>query len=144
MKVTRPSYLLHFSWSTTSSYTCLKRHTLFNRNALLGWSLRKKVERYRQGIDKGVDEEFGRKDSRFSRIDKAPYYGAKISPASQTTYSGIKIDLKGRALPPEGKVIPELYANGEAAVQYGQGVSIGVILGKLTADTAADDIANVK
>ncbi len=107
-------------------------------------NLEKTVERYRQGMDKGVDEEFGRKDSRFSRIDKAPYYGAKISPASQTTYGGIKIDLKGRALTPEGKVIPGLYASGEAAAQYGQGVSIGVILGKLAADSAADDIANVK
>lgn len=95
-------------------------------------------------MDKGVDEEFGRKDSRFSRIDKAPYYGAKISPASQTTYGGIKIDLKGRALTPEGKVIPGLYASGEAAAQYGQGVSIGVILGKLAADSAADDIAKAK
>lgn len=70
--------------------------------------------------------------------------GAKISPASQTTYGGVKIDLKARAVTETGKVIPGLYVSGEAASQYGQGVSIGVILGKLAADTAAEDIAKMK
>lgn len=69
---------------------------------------------------------------------------AKISPASQTTYGGVKIDLKARAVTETGKVIPGLYVSGEAASQYGQGVSIGVILGKLAADTAAEDIAKMK
>lgn len=95
-------------------------------------------------MDDGVDHEFGRKDSRFSRIDKAPYYGAKISPASQTTYGGVKIDLDARAVDKNNKPIPGLYASGEAAAQYGQGVSIGVILGKLAADTAAEDIKKLK
>ena len=107
-------------------------------------NLSKTVAAYQKGMDDGVDHEFGRKDSRFSRIDKAPYYGAKISPASQTTYGGVKIDLKARAVTETGKVIPGLYVSGEAASQYGQGVSIGVILGKLAADTAAEDIAKMK
>ena len=107
-------------------------------------NLPKTVAAYQKGMDDGVDHEFGRKDSRFSRIDKVPYYGAKISPASQTTYGGVKIDLKARAVTETGKVIPGLYVSGEAASQYGQGVSIGVILGKLAADTAAEDIAKMK
>lgn len=107
-------------------------------------NLSKTVAAYQKGMDDGVDHEFGRKDSRFSRIDKVPYYGAKISPASQTTYGGVKIDLKARAVTETGKVIPGLYVSGEAASQYGQGVSIGVILGKLAADTAAEDIAKMK
>lgn len=107
-------------------------------------NLSKTVAAYQKGMDDGVDHEFGRKDSRFSRIDKVPYYGAKISPASQTTYGGVKIDLKARAVTETGKVVPGLYVSGEAASQYGQGVSIGVILGKLAADTAAEDIAKMK
>ena len=107
-------------------------------------NLSKTVAAYQKGMDDGVDHEFGRKDSRFSRIDKAPYYGAKISPASQTTYGGVQIDLKARAVTETGKVVPGLYVSGEAASQYGQGVSIGVILGKLAADTAAEDIAKMK
>lgn len=103
-------------------------------------NLEKTVALYQKGMDDGIDHEFGRKDSRFSRIDKAPYYGARISPASQTTYGGIKIDLKGRALDKNGQPIKGLYASGEAAAQYGQGVSIGVILGKLAADTVAEDL----
>lgn len=107
-------------------------------------NLSKTVAAYQKGMDDGVDHEFGRKDSRFSRIDKVPYYGAKISPASQTTYGGVKIDLKARAVTETGKVVPGLYVSGEAASQYGQGVSIGVILCKLAADTAAEDIAKMK
>lgn len=107
-------------------------------------NLKETVAKYQKGMDDGVDHEFGRKDSRFSRIDKAPFYGARISPASQTTYGGIKIDLHARAVDKNGKPIPGLYASGEAASQYGQGVSIGVILGKLAADTAAQDIKAAK
>lgn len=55
-----------------------------------------------------------------------------------------RIDLKARAVTETGKVVPGLYVSGEAASQYGQGVSIGVILGKLAADTAAEDIAKMK
>jgi len=127
-----------------------KKHGYFTEAATLeqlgaklaidGGELEKSVEKYRTFIDAGKDAEFGRKDSLFSRIDKPVYYGAKISPANQTTYGGVKIDLDTRALREDGSVIPGLYVSGEAASQFGQGVTIAVVLGKLAAATVAADL----
>lgn len=89
--------------------------------------------------DTKTDKAFGRKDSIFSRLDKAPFYGAKISPASQTTYGGVMRDLKCRAVRADGTAIPGLYVAGEVASQYGQGVSIGVVLGRIAGTEAAKE-----
>lgn len=98
------------------------------------------VETWQGYYDAGQDDDFGRTDSMFSRIDTPPYYGALISPASQTTYGGILIDLQAHALREDGSVIPGLYAAGETAAQYGQGTTIAVVLGKLAGETACADI----
>lgn len=98
------------------------------------------VETYQGYYDAGEDKDFGRTDSMFSRIDTAPYYGTLISPASQTTYGGILIDLATHVLREDGSAINGLYAAGETTAQYGQGTTIAVVLGKLAGETAAADI----
>lgn len=95
-------------------------------------------------FDAKTDKAFGRKDSIFSRLDKAPFYGQRISPANQTTYGGVKRDLKGRALRSDGTAIPGLFAAGETASQYGQGVSIAVVLGRLAGTNAAKEAKTLK
>ena len=104
-------------------------------------ALGKTVAAWHEVYDTKSDKAFGRKDSIFSRIDKAPFYGQKISPASQTTYGGIVRDSKARALRSDGSVIPGLYAAGETACQYGQGVTIATVLGKLAGEEAAKEVA---
>ena len=84
-------------------------------------NLKATVERWHGFFDKKKDEDFGRTQSMFSRIDKAPYYGQKISPASQTTYGGVERNADGAALKTDGSVIPGLFVAGETADQYGQG-----------------------
>ena len=98
------------------------------------------VETWQGYYDAGEDTEFGRTDSMFSRIDTPPYYGTLISPASQTTYGGILIDLDTHVLREDGSVISGLYAAGETAAQYGQGTTIAVVLGKLAGEVACADI----
>lgn len=100
-------------------------------------SLAKSLADWQIVYDTKVDKAFGRKDSIFSRLDRAPYYGQKISPASQTTYGGVLRDDKARAVGTNGKVIPGLYVSGETASQYGQGLTIAVVLGRLAGQNAA-------
>ncbi|WP_279016493.1 FAD-binding protein [Sutterella wadsworthensis] len=90
--------------------------------------------------DTKQDPVFGRKDSIFTRIDTAPYYGQKISPASQTTYGGVMRDAKSRAVRADGSVIPGLYVAGETASQFGSGVTIAVVLGRLAGTEAAKEV----
>ena len=96
-------------------------------------NLKATVARWQGFFDKKKDDDFGRTQSMFSRIDRAPYYGQKISPASQTTYGGVERNADGAALKPDGTVIPGLFVAGETADQYGQGVSLGIITGRIAA-----------
>ena len=96
-------------------------------------NLKATVERWRGFYDQKKDGDFGRTQSMFSRIDKAPYYGQKISPASQTTYGGVERNADGAALKEDGSVIPGLFVAGETADQYGQGVSLGIVTGRIAA-----------
>ncbi len=90
--------------------------------------------------DAGVDSEYGRKASMFSRIDTPAYYGAKISPASQQTRGGVMIDLKARALREDGSAIEGLYIGGETANQMDQGLTEAFVIGRLAGETATADI----
>lgn len=95
------------------------------------------VAQWHKVYDTKHDPYFGRKDSIFSRIDQPPFYGQKISPASQTTYGGVMRDKSCRAIRANGTPVPGLYVAGETASQYGQGVSIGIVLGRLAGTQAA-------
>ncbi|MCD8123160.1 MAG: FAD-binding protein [Clostridiales bacterium] len=99
------------------------------------------VEKYQVVYDTGVDEEFGRSNHIFSRLDQAPYYGVQISPANQTTYGGLVIDLETRVLREDQTVIAGLYAAGEVTACQGSGTTIAAVLGKLAAETVTNDIA---
>ena len=98
------------------------------------------VNQWHAVYDAKLDKQFGRKDSIFSRLDQPPFYGQKISPASQTTYGGVMRDKACRALRSDGSPIPGLYVAGETASQYGQGVSIGIVLGRLAGTEAAKSV----
>ena len=99
------------------------------------------VERYRAAVDAGEDPDFGRKDSLFSKIDTAPFYGVLISPANQTTNGGINIDAYCRVLDADGAPIAGLYAAGETTNHKGHGMTVATVLGYLADDTIAADLA---
>ena len=103
-------------------------------------ALAQTVENYHTVYDTGVDEEFGRNNHIFSRLDQAPYYGVKISPANQTTYGGLLIDLETHVLREDGTVIEGLYAAGEVAACRGSGTSIALVLGKLAGEVVAEEV----
>lgn len=109
-----------------------------------GKALEETVKRWQGFYDRKRDDDFGRTQSMFSRIDQAPFYGQKISPASQTTYGGVERDLAGRVLRPDGSAIPGLYVAGETADQYGQGVSIAVVTGRIAARGALEDMKKAR
>lgn len=105
-----------------------------------GETLTKTIATYQIYFDAGEDTEFGRKDSMFTRIDKAPYYAALISPASQTTNGGVMIDEGARALREDGTAIDGLYIGGETANQEGPGLTVAFVIGRLAAKTAVADL----
>ncbi len=102
--------------------------------------LAKTVTAYQGFFDKGEDTEFGRKESMFSRLDKAPFYCAWITPANQTTLGGLVIDTGARVMNEGGLAIEGLYAGGETTCSGGQGITRAIVLGRLAAVTAIEDI----
>ncbi len=99
------------------------------------------AERWRDFFDAKKDADFGRTLSMVTRLDQAPYYGQKISPASQTTYGGVERSAEGEALKADGTPIKGLYVAGETADQYGQGVSLGIVTGRIAARGAVKSLS---
>ncbi len=102
--------------------------------------LKSTVEAWKTVYDTKEDKAFGRKDSIFSRLDRAPFYGQKISPASQITFGGVKRDLKAHAVRADGSAIPGLFVAGETASQYGNGLTIAVVTGRIAGISAAEEV----
>src|SRR3954447_4388799 len=85
------------------------------------------------------------KSSVLGPIDRAPYYALKVEASALGTVGGPKTDALGRALDIEGKVIPGLYAAGNAGGAPTKGfyggaggtISLGLVFGYLAGREAA-------
>ncbi len=74
------------------------------------------LQRYRRMQAKGLDEDFGRTalNSPLTTGANGLLYAFKVRPAYHSSAGGIAIDAKAEVLTPDMKVIPGLYAAGEA------------------------------
>lgn len=70
------------------------------------------VERYTQLAKAGYDEDYGKKASRVTAIEKAPFYAIKRRPAFLTTFGGLKTNTDMQVLNEENGIIDGLYAVG--------------------------------
>lgn len=92
-------------------------------------ALEKTVQRFNQFAASGIDEDFHRGDSRFSRhfgdprhgpnpalgpIERPPFYAVAVYPGDLGTFGGILTDEHARVLRDDGSVIDGLYATGNA------------------------------
>jgi 3-oxosteroid 1-dehydrogenase len=111
-----------------------------------GSGLAKTVARFNEFADSGIDEDFGRGSSAYdryysdprrrpnpnlARLDRPPFYAAKIVPGDLGTKGGLRTDERARVLRPDGTVIAGLYAAGNASASVmghsyaGAGATIG-------------------
>jgi len=120
------------------------------------------VARYNQMVEKGIDEEFGRFDSRRTpsdeiflephtpqKIQSPPFYAIRTYPITRKSLGGVWIDSSARALAQRGEPIPGLYAVGEVA-GFGQlngkagleGTFLGpsIVTGRVGGRTAVADL----
>jgi fumarate reductase flavoprotein subunit len=75
-------------------------------------ALRATVDDYNAGVRRGEDR-FGRQA--LGLIERAPYYGAKVTGTLAHTQGGLKVDVHARVLREDGTLIPNLYAGGGSA-----------------------------
>ncbi len=74
------------------------------------------VRKYNSYVDAGSDPDFGKpKNFLTSKIETPPFYGVWVSLFVHDTCGGLAVNPKAQVLDTEGKVIPGLYAGGEAA-----------------------------
>jgi len=84
--------------------------------------LEETVARYNALADKGLDEDFEKPV--LHRIDTPPFYAAFAPIRVNDSYGGLRINGKAQVLDTQGRVIPGLYAGGEASgggAQHGIG-----------------------
>jgi succinate dehydrogenase/fumarate reductase flavoprotein subunit len=117
-------------------------------------ALEQTVARYNQMIAEGADTDFDSFDAsskeKPANISKPPFYAAQIFPLSRKSMGGIRIDHSCRVVDREGKIIPGLYATGEAAGFGGingkaglEGTFLGpgILTGRVAGKDAASKIA---
>lgn len=76
------------------------------------------VARYNELVDKGVDEDFGKKAYRMSKIDEPPFYAARFAQQGSHTMDGLVINEDMQVLDGNLEVIPGLYAAGDNSGCY--------------------------
>ncbi len=109
-------------------------------------ALKSTVDRFNDFVDKGVDEDFHRGESKYDtwlgdpfregsaslgRIDEGPFFAAPVLPGDMGTYGGVMTNIHGQVLREDGSVIEGLYATGVSTAGVmgraypGGGASVG-------------------
>ena len=106
---------------------------------LPGDALAETVRKYNAYVDEGKDPDFGKpKNLLKSRIETPPFYAVWVSLYVHDTCGGLAVNAQCRVLDIDGKVIPGLYAGGEAAGGLSVvGMPRGVIMGRFAGENAA-------
>ena len=114
-------------------------------------NLKASVERYNEMARKGVDEDFGKDAVYLTTVEKAPFYAGHIGTSLLVTLGGLTINDKLQVLDKERKVIPGLYAAGNASgsffatdypivvtgCSHGRAYTFGYLAGKSAAEAKA-------
>lgn len=146
---------LHFTWSNDSQEEIDKGWVveansiaeLAEKIGVPADALQAEIDKWNAFMDGGVDLAFNRKRN-LVKVDTAPFYAVKITPAMGNTQGGPRKNINGQVLTPYGEVIPHLYTNGElgdiwsncyqASCNFGGGMIFGRVIGKLAAVPATD------
>lgn len=147
---------LHFTWSDDSEAEIEKGwvvkadtiEELCEKIGLDATVVQASIDKWNRFVDEGVDLAFGRTKN-LVKIETAPFYAVKITPAMGNTQGGPRKNIDGQVLTPYGEVIPHLYTNGElgdiwsncyqASCNLGGGMIFGRIIGKEIAVPATDN-----
>ena len=81
-------------------------------------NLKNTIAKYNECCKVGKDTNFGRTREKLKAIEK-PYYAIQLWPTLVNTQGGPRRDKEARALDPDGKPIPGLYAAGELGSIWG-------------------------
>lgn len=114
-------------------------------------NLKATVARYNELAKKGVDEDFGKDKVYLTTVEKGPFFAGHIGTSLLVTLGGLTINDKLEVLDKERKVIPGLYAAGNASgsffatdypivvtgCSHGRAYTFGYLAGKSAAESKA-------
>lgn len=105
----------------------------------------KSINNYIEASKVGKDEAFGRKI--IHPFNKPPFYASLVTPALQSSYGGIKTNVKAEVVDTKGQPIPGLYAAGATsghqsfANEVGNATIIGMSFGRIAGENAAQYVS---
>lgn len=113
-------------------------------------TLSETLERYNRFVEKGFDEDFGKKIFT-QKIDKPPYYFGRERFDIHTSLGGILTDTRARVIGKDNKPIYGLYAAGETvggiegqSRQGGNALTIAFVFGRISGEEAAKYLENLR
>ena len=108
-------------------------------------TLAETIGKFNEAVDKGYDEEFGRKVfDPGAKIEEGPFYACLRAPAVHHTMGGVEIDPQTHVYNTEGEIIPGLYACGEVTGGIhggnrlgGNAITDAITFGRIAGESAA-------
>jgi fumarate reductase flavoprotein subunit len=104
-------------------------------------ALSETVQKYNTFVETGKDADFDKPKTLLrSKIETPPFHAVWIQLLVHDTAGGLGINARTEVLDIYGKVIPGLYAGGEAVggLEY-IGMNRGIVLGRIAGQNAATD-----
>ena len=99
------------------------------------------VDTWNSYVEAGADPEFEREvDAPMSPVAKAPFYALSIMILWHDSYGGLRVNGRNQVIDMQGKVIPGLYAGGEAVGGFNKhGLGKGHVHGYIAGTHAAEE-----
>lgn len=103
------------------------------------------IKRYNSFVEKGVDEDWGKK-TLANKIEQGPFYAAWATPSLHDTLAGLRVNESMQVMDIRGNVIPNLFAAGEssggmAVHGLGRVITSGYIAGRSAASVDENGMA---
>src|SRR5882724_5811562 len=106
-----------------------------------GATLAEAVNRYNTFVAEGADKDF-KKPTPMHKIEKPPFYAAWSTPILHDTLTGLRTNTDAQVIDTRGKVIPGLFAAGEAQGGFAQhGLARCMVFGRVAGRQAAKNSA---
>ena len=115
------------------------------------------VERYNELVEKGSDDDYGKRAEIMISIAEPPFYAGQLKATLLTADGGLHVDKYSRVLDRDGEVIEGLYAAGTIAgdfhgscdypticpgINHGRCLTFGRMVGIQAAGGSVDEIAD--
>ncbi len=107
--------MMQYNLDTGNLFICDTIEELAEKTELPVDRLKATISRYNELVEKGVDEDFGKRKELLTSIEQGPFYALRMNTGLCVSVGGVDVNIDHNVLDENGQVIENLYAIGNVA-----------------------------